>query len=441
LLQKILEAKPSSEDLAKLVDELAPEELELLLYDWKLWARDDQLPPGGDWIIWLILAGRGWGKTRTGAEFIRNAVCGITPMARGNYHRLALVGATAAEVRDVMVEGESGILATSHKDFRPTYLKSLRKLEWPNGAVAICFSAEDPDQLRGPQQDLAWADELAKWQYADDAWSNLMFGLRLGDQPRAIVTTTPRPIKLIRELLKEDTTHLTKGTTYDNSANLAKTFIKQVISKYEGTRLGRQELLADILDDNPYALWRRDNLDQHRSKWAEEEILRTVVAVDPPVKTGEDADECGIVVASKTKSGRYYVHADYSEQGLSPEGWAAKVVKAYNDHSADRVVAEVNQGGAMVESVLRAVDANLPYKAVHASKGKVVRAEPIAALYEQGKVSHVGSLAKLEDQMCEFTSDFDRGIMGYSPDRVDALVWALTALSGGQENEPRIRSL
>jgi len=441
LLQKILEAKPSSEQLAAIADDLSYDELVLLIHDWGTWARPDQLPPSGDWITWLILAGRGWGKTRTGAEFIRNAACGKTPMARGAYGHIALVGATAAEVRDVMVEGESGILACSHPDFRPVYTKSLRKLEWPNGAKAMCYSAEDPDQLRGPQQDLAWADELAKWTYPDDAWSNLQFGLRLGDNPRQVVTTTPRPIKIVRELLKSDTTHLTKGTTYDNKANLAKAFINAVITKYEGTRLGRQELNAEILDDNPYSLWKRGQIDEQRVRYLEEDLIRVVVAVDPPVKTGEDADECGIVVAGKTVSGKYYVLADRSEQGLSPEGWARLVVNATKEFSADRVVAEANQGGAMVESVMRAAEANLPVKLVHASRGKVIRAEPIATLYERGLVSHVGSLAKLEDQMCEFTSDFDRAKMGYSPDRVDALVWALTELSEGREGNPRIRSL
>lgn len=392
-----------------------------LLYDWPSWARPSQLAPAGDWTTWLILAGRGFGKTRSGAEWIR-------AVAEGKRAgRIALVAEDAGDARDVMVEGESGILAVSAPWCRPRFEPSKRRLTWPTGATATLFSADDPEALRGPQFDAAWADELAKWRYAREAWDNLQFGLRLGKRPRQVVTTTPRPIPLLREILARPDTVLTKGTTYDNRANLAPAFFAEVIRRYEGSRIGRQELMAELLEDVPGALWQRAQIDRLRVRTAPE-LERVVVAVDPPVSSTAGADECGIVVAGRAKDGHGYVLADASSQGETPAGWAARAVRAYYAHEADRIVVEVNQGGDMVKAVITQVDPTVPVRAIHATRGKYLRAEPVAALYEQGRVHHVGSLPKLEDQQCALTPDFDRSKAGYSPDRLDALVWALTDL-------------
>lgn len=385
-------------------------------YDWRgRWARPDQLPPDGDWRVWLLLAGRGYGKTRTGAEWAREQV------EHHGRRRLALVAPTAADARDVMVEGESGILAIAPPWNRPLYEPSKRRLTWPNGAVATTYSADEPDRLRGPQHDAAWCDELAAWKYPE-AWDMLMFGLRLGSDPRAVVTTTPKPVRIIRELLAAPTTVVTRGSTFDNAANLAPAFLAQIVAKYEGTRLGRQELLAELLDDVPGALWQRGQLDTLRRK-AAPDMARIVVAIDPAMTSGEDADETGIVVAGKGVDGHGYVLADLTCR-LSPDGWARRAIEAARRYQADRIVAEVNNGGEMVEHTLRTVERSIPYKAVHASRGKRVRAEPVAALYEQGRVHHVGGFPELEDQMCTFVPDTFDG----SPDRVDALVWALSEL-------------
>lgn len=382
------------------------------------------MAPVGDWFVWLVMAGRGFGKTRMGAEWVREIVEGSkTPV------RIALVAETAADARDVIVEGESGIIAVSPPEFRPHYEPSKRRLTWPNGSTATTYSATDPDQLRGPQHHYAWCDEIAKYAYVEDFWSNLIFGLRLGTDPRALVTTTPRPIKLLRSLLADPRTVTTRGATYDNAANLAPSALAEMRRRYEGTRLGRQELDGEIIDDVPGALWARDMLDRDRIG-AEDypDLRRIVVAVDPPVTSGENADECGIVVAGIDSAGEGYVLADRSTKGQTPEQWARAAVKAYHEFSADRLVAEVNNGGELVEHVMRKVDNRISYRAVRASRGKVIRAEPVSALYEQGKVHHCGGFPELEDQMCSFTSDFDSKAMGYSPDRVDALVWALTDL-------------
>ena len=390
---------------------------------WPFWARPDQLLPEGAWTYWLILAGRGWGKTRTGAETVRT-------WARTSAY-VNLIGATADDARDIMIDGESGILAVCPKDERPEYKKSERKLLWPNGAVSLVFTADEPDRLRGKQHMKLWADELAAWRYAD-SWDQAMFGLRLGDNPQAIVTTTPRPIAMVRNLVADAGTYLTRGRTRDNESNLAPAFLSKIVGKYAGTRLGRQELDGEIIDDVAGALWSRAQLDKYRhSAHGYPEVRRIVVAVDPPVSSGEKADECGIVVAAIGVDGHGYVLADRTVHGLSPEGWAKAAVKAFDEFGADRLVAEVNNGGAMVESVIRQVRPAISYRAVHASRGKVTRAEPISALYEQGRVHHCGSFPKLEDQMCSFTNDFDPKTAGYSPDRVDALVWALTELMLG----------
>ncbi len=381
------------------------------------------MPPEGKWTVWLVMAGRGFGKSRIGAEWVR----GLVEM--GKAKRIALVGETAADARDVMVEGESGLLSIYPPGKRPRYESSKRRLTWSNGAIATTYSAEEPDQLRGPQHDGAWCDEIAKWRYPD-AWDQLMFGLRLGDDPRCVATTTPRPVKLIKELLADPSTVVTRGSTYENLANLAPSFAQKIIRKYEGTRLGRQELNAEVLEDVAGALWNRAMLDALRVK-AAPFLARIVVAIDPAVSSGEDADETGIVAAGVGSEGHAYVLSDGSGR-YTPEGWAKEAVAMYRRFRADRVVGEVNNGGDMVEATLRVIDPGVSYRAVRASRGKVVRAEPIAALYEQGRVHHVGAFAQLEDQMCAFTTDFDRRAYGYSPDRVDALVWALTELTASQ---------
>lgn len=357
-------------------------------------------------------------------------MCGDTPLAAGRYSRIALVAETAPDARDVMVEGESGLLACHPKDYRPTYYPSKRRVEWPNGAIATLYNAIEPDQLRGPQHDAAWGDELAKWRYAQDTWDQLAFGLRLGAKPRAIVTTTPRPITVVRKLISDPKCFVTRGSTFDNAGNLAEAFLHQIQDKYGGTRLGRQELEGEILDDIPGALWNRETIDSTRIKPDDQpDYERIVVAVDPAVSSEEHSDENGIVVVgmARDKDGyaRGYVLEDGTLRG-SPEEWARKAVHLYRKYSADKIVAEKNQGGEMVLSVLRSVDRTVPVVLVHASRGKHVRAEPISALYEQNRIHHVGRFDKLEDQMCMFSIDNLRDANTGSPDRVDALVWGLT---------------
>ena len=392
-------------------------EAEQLLHCWEAWARPEQIAPAGDWRIWLVLAGRGWGKTRTGAGWVQRIA-----EEHGRKARIALAAPTAADVRDVMVEGESGIITKAPPWCRPKFEPSKRRLTWPNGALATTFSAEEPDRFRGPQHTHAWADELAAWMYPE-AWDQLMFGLRLGDKPQAVVTTTPRPVALLRTLMESSTTHVTRGRTIDNKDNLAEAFLTQIVKRYEGTRLGRQELDGEVLDDAPGALWVRSRIDELRVR-TPPDLRRIVVAVDPAVSYHPDTSaETGIVVVGISRDGHGYVLDDLSGR-FPPEVWSKRVVDAYRRHEADRVVAEVNQGGDLVETILRTVDTNVPFTAVHATRGKSVRAEPIAALYEQGRVHHVGCLAALEDQMCGWSPDDD----AKSPDRVDALVWALTDL-------------
>jgi len=412
------------------LSKLDPETKAYLQYHWPFWARPDQrLPEGTWWTTWLILAGRGWGKTKTGAESIRDLVCGDTPHSPGQYKHIGLIAETSADARDVMVEGPAGILACHPKDFRPLYQPANRRLIWPNGARATLYNAVEPDQLRGPQHDLLWGDEVAKWRYMQETWDQAQFGLRLGDRPRQIVTTTPRPVKLIRKLMNDPTTFVTRGRTWDNAANLAAPFLKQIRERYEGTRLGRQELEGEVLDDMPGALWNRDMIDGYRKAEAPD-LERIVISVDPAATSGEEADETGIIASGIARdpdgNNRAYVLADRSMRG-SPEEWARAAVQLYHEMDADKIVAEKNQGGEMVEAVLKAVDRNVPVQLVHATRGKYVRAEPVSALYEQGRVHHVGRFDNLEDQMCLFVRDADRS-PGNSPDRVDALVWGLTAL-------------
>lgn len=390
---------------------------EQLERSWWFRARPSQLPPRDpDWVYFLMLGGRGSGKTRAGAEWVRDVKNKTSP--------IALVGPTAADVRDVMIRGPAGILAISPNEDYPSYEPSNRRLVWDNGAVAMCFSAEEPDRLRGPQHAGFWADELAAWQYPDETWANLEFGLRVGDTPRGVITTTPRPIRLLRQLLEDPLSRVSRTSTYANAAQLPQRFLDQIIKRHEGTRLGRQEIYAELLDDVPGALWTRDVLDRDRLPYGFKlpDMKRVVVAIDPAMTSGEEADETGIVVAACDWDGRGYVLADLSGH-YQPIEWARQAVAQYKFHKADRIVAEINNGGEMVEHTVRTVEANVPFTGVHASRGKVTRAEPVSALYEQGRIHHVGMFAALEDQMINFTVDYDRTVND-SPDRVDALVWA-----------------
>jgi phage terminase large subunit-like protein len=415
-LERAVKARGKEEVLAA----MSPAERERLLYCWRAVARESQLAPDGDWLTWALITGRGFGKTRAGAEWVREKV------NSGQATRIALVGKTPADVRDVMIEGDSGILSVSPPDERPHYEPSKRKLTWPGGAVGLAFTSYEPDQLRGPQFDLAWIDELAAFEYSIETWDNLQLALRLGNHPQQVVTTTPRPIKVIRDLISNPTTVVTRGSSYENLANLAPSFRSQIINRYEGTRLGRQEIFGEIVDDVEGALWVRAMFDERRPA---PELVRIVIGVDPAVSSNEDSNETGIIVCGKGVDGRGYVLADKSAR-LPPvadqyalHGWANRAVAAYHQYHADRIVAEVNQGGDLVQSVLRRVDGNAAIKLVRATKGKAVRAEPVAALYEQGRVTHCEEFSELEDQLCNWTAD-----SGESPDRLDALVWAMTEL-------------
>lgn len=329
---------------------------------------------------------------------------------------------TAADARDVMIEGDSGILACSPPWFKPRYEPSRRRLTWPNGARATSYSAEKPDQLRGPQHDLAWADELAKWRYVD-AWDQLLFGLRLGMNPQCTITTTPRPTPLVKSLAKDRLSVLTRGSTYENLGNLAPPFLEAILKKYEGTRLGRQELDAEILDDAPGALWKRDQIEADRVE-SVPSLVRIVVAVDPSVSSESQTAETGIVVAGKDEHGHGYLLADGSIEQPTPEQWGRQTVSLYSSHHADRVVGEVNNGGDLVESNVRAFKRGIPFKQVRASRGKHVRAEPIAAFGEKHQIHHVGAFPLLEDQLCQW----EPGVSTWSPNRLDAYVWAFTEL-------------
>jgi phage terminase large subunit-like protein len=407
---------------AIMLQTMSPLECAQLFHDWSFWARPEQAPPPGDWIIWLILAGRGAGKTRAGAEAVRNWV--------KTYPIVNLIGATVADVRDTMVRGESGILACCRPDERPRFLAADLRLEWPNGAVSWLFSAEEPDRLRGRQHYKLWCDELAAWRLPD-AFDQALLGLRLGHKPQAVVTTTPRPTKIIKKLVADKDTIVTRGSTFDNKNHLARAFFERITARYKGRPIGRQELFAEIVEETPGALWTRALIERQRIEpaAAPREFAEIVVAVDPPARSGAKSDECGIIVAAKAENGAFYVLADLTSQGDTPGAWGAKVGAAYRGFKANRVVAEVNNGGDMVAEVLRQSEPHLPVRAVTASRGKFLRAEPIAAAYERGLVFHAGAFSKLEDQLCALTPDFDRRA-GHSPDRADALVWALADLLG-----------
>ncbi len=408
-------------------------------YHWRLWARRSQMAPVGDWRTWLILAGRGFGKTRAGAEWVR-AIAHAFPQAR-----IALVGASLGEARSIMIEGESGLLAISPPQAWPEYEPSLRRLTWPNGAIAMLYSAGEPDALRGPQHSHAWCDEIAKWDNAGtravNAWDNLLLGLRLGDKPQVVATTTPRAVPLVRRLLAEPEGDVvvTRGGSEDNKDNLPARFLADMRRRYGKSVLGRQELDGELVEDIPGALWTRGLLERCRIAGAKIVSARTVIGVDPPASATGDA--CGIVVAAIAEDGIAHVLADASVERASPERWARAVADAAAAWIADRVVAEANQGGAMVESVLRAADVALPIKLVRASRGKVARAEPVAALYEAGRVRHVGELPRLEDELCGLMTGGGYEGPGRSPDRADALVWALTELMLGRPAAPRVRTI
>jgi len=412
----------------------------------EFWAAPHQLPPEGDWRSWIVMGGRGAGKTRAGAEWVRAEVEGARPLDPGRARSVALVGETFDQVRDVMVFGDSGIIACAPPDRVPRWEATRRRLVWPNGAVAQAFSAHEPEALRGPQFDAAWADELAKWKKAGETWDMLQFALRLGARPRQVVTTTPRNVGVLKGLLRSPSTVTTHAPTEANRAWLAASFLEEVRERYGGTRLGRQELDGVLLEDAEGALWTTAGLEVGRVRDVPE-LSRVVVAVDPPVTGHAGSDACGIVVVGAVTDGppsnwTAYVLEDATVSAASPAEWARAAVAAAERHGADRVVAEVNQGGDMVAHVLRQVEATLPVRSVHARRGKTARAEPVAALYEQGKVAHAGALGALEDQMCRMTVRGYEG--GGSPDRVDALVWALHALMiepAAEWRRPTIRSL
>ena len=404
-----------------------------LAKDWRFLARPEQLPPADDWRTWLLMGGRGSGKTRAGAEWVHELA--ISDGARSEL-RIALVAETLGDAREVMIDGVSGICRVARR-MKPDFEITRRRLIWPNGAVAHLFSSEDPEALRGPQFHYAWCDELAKWRYGEECWDMLQFGLRLGDSPRQMVTTTPRAVPLLKRLMAEDDTVLARIATADNRANLAPGFIKALSNRYGGTRLGRQELDGELIEDREDALWRRSELESIVARRAMASG-RIVVAVDPPAGSGRNS-VCGIVVAGAMENGGALVLADCSVEGGTPAQWARAVVEAYRRFDADRVVAEVNQGGDMVTAMLRSVDERLPVATVRAKRGKFLRAEPVAALYEQGRVRHAGHFARLVDQMCDFGPD---GLSaGRSPDRLDALVWALTALLLEGNGMPRVRGV
>ncbi len=394
---------------------------------------------GGAWTTWLMLGGRGAGKTRLGAEWVRALAAGHPPYAAQRHLHIALVGETEHDTREVMIEGPSGLLAVSPRGERPHWTATRRRLEWPNGAVAYAFSAEDPDGLRGPQFDAAWCDELAKWRNPDATFDMLQFGLRLGAHPRQLVTTTPRPIKLIQRLLNDPRTAVTRAATQVNARHLSPAFLDAVIGRYAGTRLGRQEIDGEVIEERADALWTREQIEAARVDQAPP-LMRVVVGLDPPASARSAAAACGIVAAGISEAGTVYVLEDASVEGLSPERWAARAIALYRRHQADCLVAEVNMGGDMVRAVLNQIDRNLPLRQVRATRGKYLRAEPVALLYAQGKVKHVGAgLCALEGELCDFGPE---GLSDErSPDRLDALVWAVTALTMRGWDGPRIRGL
>lgn len=419
------------EDVSSILSQLPPAKAAELLYTWEFWARPQQIAPEGDWNTWFINAGRGFGKTRAGVEWVRSKV-------KSGARRIAAIAATNSDIERVMVNGESGFLARCWSGDKtnkgavmgkPVWSPTKRLLTWENGAYVQFFSAEEPERLRGPQFEACWCDELAAWNRDRDTWDMLQFTLRLGKHPQVCVTTTPKPTKLVRDIMKNPKTVVTYGSTFDNSANLAATYLEAVKTQYEGTRLGRQELYAEVLDEASGALWSRELLSQCEVEVDDplefsQTLNRVVVSVDPAVSSNSESDMTGIVVAGQDVNGVCYILQDATDR-YTPEGWAAKAVELYNLYGADRIVAERNQGGEMVRYTFKSVDETIPIKLVHASRGKFARAEPVSALYERGRVKHVKGLDALEDQMVQWEP---LGSIG-SPDRLDAMVWAVTELA------------
>jgi len=401
---------------------LTEEEAVALFHDWQSFARPEQVPPEGDWTTWLIMGGRGSGKTRAGSEWVRQ-------LARNKVSPIALVGETIAEAVAVMINGESGIMRISPDNERPKLRSNM--LIWPNGAEAMVLAANDPERFRGPQFAAAWCDEVGKWPKAEEAWDMLQFGLRLGERPRQLATTTPRATRFLKRLIADPQTVVTRMTTAENEAHLATCFLDAVVKRYAGSVLGRQELDGELIEDRPDALWQRGMF----RRWSGGPLERIVVAVDPPVSGHDRSDACGIVVAGRAGD-EAVVLEDATVKAVDPLAWARRAVAAFEAHEADALVVEVNQGGNLVREVIAQVDADVPLREVRATRGKWLRAEPVAALYGRGLVAHAEGLTALEDEMCAFGTD---GLSeGHSPDRVDALVWALTELMLN-DARPRVR--
>jgi phage terminase large subunit-like protein len=403
--------------------------------EWLIKGRETQLPPRSEWQTWLILGNRGSGKTRMGAEWVNGMALYLKPFTTTRSCNIALVGETLADVREVMIDGPSGIMSVSRAE-RPRYEMTRRRLVWTSCATASMFSSEDPDSLRGPQFDAAWCDELCKWKNVQETWDMLQFGLRLGMMPRQVITTTPRPLPLLKSMLADPAIRVRRMKMQENAANLAPGFVKHVNGLYGGTRLGRQELDGELIEESPDALWSRLMMEDVFSSDVPE-LKRIVVAIDPPATATKKSDACGIVAAGLDESGVAWVLADESFAPAKPHEWARRAIALFHRLEADLIIAEVNQGGDMVAAVIAAEDDSVPVRSVRANRGKALRAEPIAALYEQGRVRHAARFPLLEDEMCDFAHN---GLSnGRSPDRVDALVWALNDLFGRRENRPRVR--
>lgn len=422
--------------------------LEAMLTDWPMWARKDQLPPvsapnGEAWTVWLVLGGRGAGKTRTGAEWVRGLVDGRAPFSNKPVGRIALIGETHDDVREVMIEGVSGLMSVHPRHARPLWQPTRKRIEWSNGAVAQVFSAEDPESLRGPQFEAAWLDEVGKWRQAEAVFDMLQFGLRLGDHPRQTVTTTPRPTPLLRRLIEAPLTAISRAKTKDNAFHLAPAFLDAIVDRYAGTRLGRQELDGEMIAERANALWSREQLDHLRHRGPLPDFARIVVAVDPPASSGKNSDACGIVAAGLNDDGTIIIIEDGSLEQASPSSWAERALALYHRLEADHIVVETNQGGEMVEAVLKSSDPDVSIIPVRATRGKFLRAEPVAHLYEKGRVLHAGAFPLLEDELCDY-GPTEKGFglsSGRSPDRMDALVWAVTALTLSSHRRPRVRTL
>ena len=439
-LHKQLEtlSKQDQEKRSKLIHQLTEIEAEFILHEWPLWGRANQFPKLGSWKTWLMLGGRGAGKTRAGAEWIRKIATQGTENLQSCGGRIALVGETQGDVRDVMIEGSSGLLSVHRKNEMPKWKSSQGILEWPNGVIGQTFSSHDPDGLRGSQFGAVWGDELCKWNNLEITWDMIQFCLRLGDNPQQLITTTPKPSQFLKRLIANPKTEVARSTTRDNKLNLAPGFLEHIETTYGGTRLGRQELEAEILEDREDALWQRAQLEKLRQA-PTLPMRRIVVAVDPPATSKNTSAACGIIVAGHDAKGRCFVCDDKTIAMATPLAWANKVIAAFHQYKADLVVVEINQGGEMVETILRTIDASIPVRTVHAQRSKWTRAEPVAMLYEQERIFHAKPMPELEDQMCSFGPD---GMsQGMSPDRIDAMVWAITELELKHQASPKVRHI